>query len=51
MPAILKFLILLAATICFGAAALNVSSRVNLIAAGLLLWVITALVPAAENLH
>jgi hypothetical protein len=55
MPTIARFILLLLAAICFGvatlAAPLGVSSRINLAAAGLLLWVLVPLVTAAENLH
>lgn len=33
---------------CFAAASFGVASRVNLIAAGLAFWILTALVPALE---
>lgn len=36
----------IAAAVCFGIAAANVATRVNLVALGLLLWVITAIAPA-----
>jgi hypothetical protein len=36
-------LLLLLAALCFGAAAFGVSSRVNLVAAGLFLWVVSLL--------
>ena len=37
---------LIIAALCFGAAALGVSARVDLVALGLLAWVLTVLVPA-----
>ncbi len=43
---VLVLLLLLAAAVCFGLAAANVATRVNLVALGLLFWVITVLVPA-----
>jgi len=47
---VLMVLLLAAAAVCFGLAAFGVASRVNLVAAGLLLWVLTALVPALAAL-
>lgn len=41
----LDTLLLLAAAVCFLLAAINVTSKVNLMALGLLLWVITLLTP------
>lgn len=41
----LDLILLIAAAICFGLATLNINSPVNLVALGLLLWVITALTP------
>lgn len=38
--------LLIAAAVCFGIAAANVAARVNLVALGLLFWVITAITPA-----
>ncbi len=37
--------LLVAAAICFGLATFGVSTRISLVALGLLLWVITALTP------
>jgi hypothetical protein len=55
MPTVVRFILLLLAAICFAVAALavplGVSSRINLAAAGLLLWVMVPLVTAAGNLH
>ena len=42
----LTLILLLIAAICFGLAAFNVPVRVNLVALGLLAWVLTLLVPA-----
>lgn len=41
--------LLLAAAVCFGLAAANLATRINLVALGLLFWVITALVPAVQS--
>lgn len=38
--------LLVLAAICFGVAAANVPARVNLVALGLLAWLLTVLVPA-----
>lgn len=43
---VLVLVLLIAAAVCFGIAAANVATRVNLIGLGLLLWVLTAVVPA-----
>jgi hypothetical protein len=42
----LVLVLLIAAAVCFGIAAANVATRVNLVALGLLLWVLTAAIPA-----
>lgn len=43
-------LLLLAGAICFGLAAFGVATRVNnLIALGLLFWILTELVPALDR--
>jgi hypothetical protein len=47
---IFLLLLLIAAALCFGLAAFGVSSRVNLLALGLLCWVLTALIPAAQHM-
>lgn len=47
---IIVLLLLIAGAVCFGAAALNVATRVNLIALGLLFWILTALIPALAAL-
>jgi len=38
--------LLIGTAVCFGIAAANVATRVNLVALGLLLWVLTAVIPA-----
>ena len=38
-------ILLVLSTICFFIAALNVASRINLIAFGLFFWVLTVLIP------
>lgn len=43
---VLVLVLLIAAAVCFGIAAANVATRVNLVALGLLLWVLTAVLPA-----
>ena len=48
---VLTLLLLIAAAVCFGLAAFGVASaRVNLLALGLLFWVLTALLPAIPGL-
>jgi hypothetical protein len=45
------FVLLLLAALCFGAAALSVAvQRVNLLALGLLLWVLVPLIQTAHRL-
>lgn len=46
---VLVLVLLITAAVCFGIAAANVATRVNLVALGLLFWVITALVPALSH--
>jgi hypothetical protein len=47
----LTLLLLLVAAVCFGLAAFGVGpGRVNLVAAGLLFWVLTALLPRLSEL-
>lgn len=41
----LTLILLIIAAACFAAAAVNVAARVNLVALGLLTWVLTALIP------
>lgn len=48
---IIIFILLLAAAICFLAATANVAAKLNLVALGLLLWVVTALIQAGQALH
>lgn len=48
---IIYLLLLIVAAVCFAVAAFNVTARVNLIAAGLLFWVLVALIKAGEALH
>lgn len=43
---VLVLVLLLAAAVCFGLAAFGVAARINLVALGLLCWVLTALIPA-----
>lgn len=43
---VLVLVLLIAAAVCFGIAAANVPVRINLIGLGLLMWVLTALIPA-----
>lgn len=43
-------LLLIAGAVCFGLAAANVASRINLVALGLLLWIITVIIPAAQRM-
>lgn len=46
---VVVLVLLIAAAVCFGIAAANVASRVNLVALGLLFWVITAIAPALQS--
>jgi len=43
-------ILLMAGAACFGLAAFGVAARVNLVALGLLCWILTVLIPAAEAL-
>lgn len=43
---VLVLMLLIAAAVCFGIASANVATRINLVALGLLLWVLTAVLPA-----
>lgn len=47
---LLIVLLLLAGAICFALAAFGVAARVNLVAAGLLCWILTVLIPAFDRL-
>lgn len=40
----LDTILLIGAAVCFGLATLGVNARINLVALGLLLWVLTALI-------
>lgn len=41
----LTLILLIIAAVCFAAAAVNVAARVNLVALGLLAWVLTGILP------
>lgn len=43
---VVLLVLLIGAAVCFGLAAANVVTRVGLVPLGLLLWVLTALIPA-----
>jgi hypothetical protein len=43
---VLLLVLLIAAVVCFGLAAANVATRVNLVALGLMFWCVTVLIPA-----
>lgn len=43
----LNLILYLLAAVCFAAAALNVAARINLVALGLLFWVLVPLIAAA----
>jgi hypothetical protein len=43
---VVVIVLLVLAAICFGAAAANLPARVNLVALGLLAWLLSVLVPA-----
>lgn len=42
-------IMLIIGAVCFGLAAIGVASRVNLVALGLLAWILTILVPALDR--
>ena len=44
----LTLVLLLVAAVCFGLAALGIASKINLVAFGLLAWVLTALIPLLQ---
>jgi len=46
----LILLLLIGAAVCFGLAAFGVGGRINLVALGLLLWILTVLIPAMSGL-
>lgn len=48
--ALLILLLLVGATVCFGLATFRVTLRIELVALGLLLWVLTQLIPALAAL-
>lgn len=48
---IVVLVLLLAAALLFAFAAANTPARINLIAAGLLAWVITLIIKAVEAIH
>lgn len=48
---VIDFILLLIAAICFVLAGIGVPSRVNLLAAGLLAWVLVPLIAAGQALH
>lgn len=47
---VVELVLLLAAAIVFAIAALNVAARINLLALGLLLWVLVPVIHAADSL-
>ena len=48
---VIIFILLLAAALCFLAAMARIAAKVDLIALGLLLWVVTVLIKAGQALH
>lgn len=44
--AVVLLVLLIGAGVCFGLATANVATRINLVALGLLLWVLTTVIPA-----
>lgn len=42
-------ILLIIGAVCFGLAAAGVAARVNLVALGLLAWILTVLVPALDR--
>lgn len=46
---LLILLLLVAGAACFGLAAFGVSARINLVAMGLLCWIVTVIVPALDR--
>lgn len=47
---VLLLVLLIAAAVCFGLAAAAVATRINLVALGLLLWVLSVIIPAAQRM-
>ena len=47
MKVTLDLILLIAAAICFALAAIGIASRINLVALGLLLWVLTLIIPGS----
>lgn len=45
---VIVLILLIAAVLCFGLAAVPVTSRINLIALGLFFWVLAVAIPAAK---
>lgn len=46
---LLVLLLLVAGAVCFGLAAFGVAARINLVAMGLLCWIVTVIVPALHR--
>jgi hypothetical protein len=45
---VITVVLLIAGAVCFGLAAANFATKVNLTALGLLFWILTALIPAVQ---
>ncbi len=48
---VIDFILLLIGAICFLAATFNVAAKVNLLALGLLFWILVPLIAAGQALH
>lgn len=46
---LLVLILLIIGAVCFGLAMVNVAARVNLVAAGLLCWIVTAIIGASAG--
>jgi hypothetical protein len=46
---LLVLILLILGAVCFGLAMVNVGARVNLVAAGLLCWIVTAIIDRAAG--
>jgi hypothetical protein len=47
---VLILVLLILGAVCFLLAAANVASRINLVALGLLFWILTVLIPAVQKI-
>jgi len=47
---VLNLVLLILGAVCFLLGAANVASRINLVALGLLFWILTVLIPAIQKI-